>query len=175
MAQALDNGSCVGNIKGLLTVPILTEHLFIWDLVDGLNLQQGIEDQYRWRLSRSGTYFRKSAYNAFFLRTIYFAPRKRSREFGKLRLLYIASSLYGLPLITAAGLHITSLSEGCHTTVPHRCLPHCGQSQESIQHIVPCVFAWQVWSLIFQRPGLFSISPQPNASYFSSWWCRVIK
>ena len=56
MAQALDNGSCVGNIKGALTVPILREHLFIWDLVDGLNLQQGIEDQHRWRLSSSGNY-----------------------------------------------------------------------------------------------------------------------
>ena len=158
MAQALDNGSCVGNIKGALTVPILREHLFIWDLVDGLNLQQGIEDQHRWRLSRSGTYFSKSAYNAFFLRTIHFAPWKRSREFGKLRLLYTASSSIGLPLITAAGLQTASLSE---VATPHI--------------LVPCVFARQVWSLIFQRPGLISISSQPNASYFSSWWCRAIK
>jgi hypothetical protein len=37
--QALDNGSSAGNIKGVLTVPLLREHLFIWDLVDGLNLQ----------------------------------------------------------------------------------------------------------------------------------------
>jgi hypothetical protein len=116
VAQALDNGSCVGGIKGALTVPILREYLFIWHLVDGLNLQQGIEDQHRWRLSRLGTYSSKSAYNTFFLRTKHFAPWKRSSEFGKVRLLYAASSSFGSPLITAAGLQIASISEGCHTT-----------------------------------------------------------
>jgi len=66
VAQALLNGKWVEDIKGALTVQILVEYLQIWDLVDGLTLQQDVPDQFRWKFTQSGLYSSKSAYAAFF-------------------------------------------------------------------------------------------------------------
>ena len=41
------------------------------------SLDPAISDQHSWRLSKSGSYSSKSAYEAFFIGTIRFAPWKR--------------------------------------------------------------------------------------------------
>jgi hypothetical protein len=41
--------------------------MLIWGLVDDLVLQPTVPDQHKWKLSISGTYSSRSAYNAFFL------------------------------------------------------------------------------------------------------------
>jgi len=61
------NGVWFADIRGALTVQVLREYLHIWDLVDGLVLQPEVPGQHRWRLTNSGLYSSKSAYNAFFL------------------------------------------------------------------------------------------------------------
>ena len=56
---------------------------------------------------------------------------------------------------------------------PERC-PLCDQADESIQHILnTCVFARQVWFLLFIRFGLPDGSPQPDNVFFSDWWVRT--
>jgi hypothetical protein len=77
VAQALDNWRWVADIRGALSVQVLREYLYIWDLVDGLVLQPEIPDQHRWKLTNLGPYSSKSAYNAFFIGSIRFAPWKR--------------------------------------------------------------------------------------------------
>jgi hypothetical protein len=58
---------------------------------------------------------------------------------------------------------------------PDAC-PFCDQEDETVQHIlVSCVFAREVWLLIFQRMGLLTITPQPLAVHFTSWWCKAIQ
>ncbi|XBH72801.1 hypothetical protein VPH35_100017 [Triticum aestivum] len=53
--------------------------------------------------------------------------------------------------------------------------PLCDQAEETIQHtIISCVFAQQIWTLIFQRLGLIAIVPQPTAARFSAWWSNAI-
>ena len=56
----------MSDIKGALTVPVLREYLYIWELVDDRTLQPGIMDQHCWNLTYSGIYGSKSAYNGFF-------------------------------------------------------------------------------------------------------------
>ncbi|WVZ90056.1 hypothetical protein U9M48_036389 [Paspalum notatum var. saurae] len=77
VSQAHQNRCWVGDIKGALTVTVLVEYLTIWDLVDGIVLQPDTLDQYKWKLSSTGVYNSKSAYNAMFVGTIKFSPWKR--------------------------------------------------------------------------------------------------
>jgi len=47
IAQALNNSSWVADIKGALSVQVLTQYLLIWDLVDGMTLQHEVANQYQ--------------------------------------------------------------------------------------------------------------------------------
>ena len=77
VAQALQNRSWVHDIKGALTVEVLVDYLLIWDMVDGVVLQQNVADHYKWKLTQHGSYSSKSAYEAFFMGSIKFGPWKR--------------------------------------------------------------------------------------------------
>ena len=77
VAQALQNISWVRDINGALTMQVLVEYLQVWDLVDVIILQQDVPDQFKWKLTLSGSYNSKSAYSAFFVGTIKFSPWRR--------------------------------------------------------------------------------------------------
>jgi hypothetical protein len=51
VAQALQNRSWVNDIRGALTVPVLIEYLQLWDMVDGMVLQQQVPNQFTWKRS----------------------------------------------------------------------------------------------------------------------------
>lgn len=55
----------------------IQEYLQLWDLVDGLILQQDIPDQHTLKFSKSGTYTSKSAYHTYFIGSIKFTTWKR--------------------------------------------------------------------------------------------------
>ena len=50
VAEALNNRRWVADIKGARTVQVLEDYLNIWDLVEGLTLQQEVPDRFRWKL-----------------------------------------------------------------------------------------------------------------------------
>ena len=77
VAQALQNRAWVADIVGSLTVQVIIEYLRTWELVDEFALQPEVPDKHIWKLSKTGTYSSKSAYEAFFVGTIKFAPWRR--------------------------------------------------------------------------------------------------
>jgi hypothetical protein len=66
VAEALANLRWLRDIHGTLTLQILQEFLLILEKLDGITLHQGFPDNHLWRLSNSGQYTTKSAYDAFF-------------------------------------------------------------------------------------------------------------
>ena len=87
----------------------LREYLLIWGLVDDLVLQPTVPDQHKWKLSISGTYSSRSAYNAFFFGSIRFAPWKHIwRSWAPLRCKFF----FGWPLTTGVGQLIALPSVG---------------------------------------------------------------
>ena len=55
-------------------------------------------------------------------------------------------------------------------------MPLCDQAEENIQHtLISCVFARQIWTMIFQKLDLLSFAPQGSNIRFSGWWCGTIK
>jgi len=73
----LDIWCWVGDIKGPLSVTVLVEYLHLWEISENIHLQPDVQDWRIWKLTSSGTYSSKSAYNEFFFGTIRFTPWKR--------------------------------------------------------------------------------------------------
>lgn len=74
MSQALLNRVWVSDIRGALTVPVLTEFLGIWELVEGTTLHPDVPNQFCWKLSSTEPYSSKTAYNSMFIGSIRFSP-----------------------------------------------------------------------------------------------------
>jgi hypothetical protein len=74
---ALDEEKWLEDIQGEISVQALMEYLELWDILEGMVLQEGIPDRRIWRLSASGEYTAKSTYDAFFEGTLSFDPYER--------------------------------------------------------------------------------------------------
>jgi hypothetical protein len=59
VAHDLDNWTWVSDIMGHLKVQVIVEYIQIWNLVDGIMLQQ-VTDHHVWKLSNTGIYTSKS-------------------------------------------------------------------------------------------------------------------
>ena len=170
VAEALNNRRWVADIKGARTVQVLEDYLNIWDLVEGLTLQQEVTDRFRWKLTQSGTYTSKSVYAAFFVGTIKFAPWKKIwKSWASFRCkffiwLAINNRCWMADRLAKRGLpHL----EAC---------PFCDQEEETIQHIlVGCVFTRQIWFSILQALHLPALVPSTSDTKFSSWWRKGLR
>jgi len=60
-----------------MTVEVMVEFINLWDLLYDFQLQPEVEDAHIWRLSSSGQYSAKSAYEGFFIGSTLFGPYER--------------------------------------------------------------------------------------------------
>jgi hypothetical protein len=74
---ALDEMKWTEDIQGEIPVQTLMEYLELWDMLEDISVQEGIPDRHIWRLSASGKYTAKSAYDALFEGALSFAPFER--------------------------------------------------------------------------------------------------
>jgi hypothetical protein len=118
----------------------LLQYLNLCDILTTIELHEDIPDRHIWRLSSSGEYTAKTAYDALFQRAISYEPYERIWNSWTPTQMQI---LCGWSLITDAGLLTVSQKRG----LPHpdHCLL-CDQEEENIQHLLfRCVFSRQVW------------------------------
>ena len=54
------------DITGATTAAVIADYLMLWDVLQGVQLQPGIDVRFIWRWSADGTYDAASAYRAFF-------------------------------------------------------------------------------------------------------------
>ena len=75
--EALYDHAWVLDIRGIMTVEVTVEFLNLWDLLYDFQLQPKVEDTHIWRLSSSGQYSTKLAYEGFFIGSTLFGPCER--------------------------------------------------------------------------------------------------
>jgi hypothetical protein len=143
VSQAVHNRSWVSDIMGALTVQVLFEYLHIWELLEEVIIQPDTLDTLVWRLSSSGCYSSKSAYETMFVGTIKFSPWKRVWKAwapGKCKFfmwLALNNRCWTSDCLAKRGLFHQSA-----------CLL-CDQAIESINHVLSsCVLAREVWTLV---------------------------
>jgi hypothetical protein len=165
-AEALADWRWLRDIHGTLTLQILQEFFLILEQLEGIILQQGIPDKHLWRLSNSGQYTAKSAYDAFFL---------GSTLFGAADLVWKGWTPPKCSFFMWLVAHKTA------DRLAKRNLPHptlcvlCDQEKETINHLLAgCVFARQFWFYFLQRLGLSVLSPQPGSESFLEWWLQAV-
>jgi len=75
--KAITGRKWIFDIRGALTVEVLTQYLGLWDIPAEVMLQPELEDTHIWQFSASGIYSAKSAYEALFIGAIQFRPWER--------------------------------------------------------------------------------------------------
>ena len=145
MGQALLNRVWVSDIQGALIVQVLAEFLRIWELVEGTILHPDIPDQFCWKLSSTGQYDNKSAYDSMFIGSIRFLPWKRIWKTW-------APPKCKFFIWLAINGRCWIADRLAKRGLPHQAAcPFCDQHMENISHVlVSCVFARKVWTIMLQ-------------------------
>jgi len=132
-------------------------------------LEPDVEDVHIWRLSNSGQYSAKSAYEGFFMGSTWFGPYERIwRTWAPPKCHFF------LWLVTHNRCWTTDRLGRCGLPHHEQC-PLCDQEDETINHLlVSCAFARQFWYHFLRQVGLHSLSPQPSDTSFESWWEQAI-
>lgn len=164
--EAITGRKWISDIRGALTVEVLTEYLGLWDILSDVMLQPELEDTHIWQFSASGIYSAKSAYEALFIGAIQFRPWERiwkSWAPGKCK--------FFMWLVA---------HDRCWTAdrLARKGLPHhehcllCDQEEETINHLLlHCVFSREVWFRVLQGlGGLQAVAPQLTETSLEDWW-----
>jgi len=163
--DAITGGKWVSDIRGALSVPVLIEYLHLWGLLSNVVLHPEVEDTHIWKLSASGMYSNKSAYEALFIGATHFSPWEliwKSWAPGKCK--FFMWTVAHNRCWTADRLARRGLDH------PTQC-PLCDQAGETIDHLlISCVFARQTWYNILQSFGLQDVAPQMVDLIFVDWW-----
>lgn len=168
VAKAMRDFTWLRDIHGTASLDVISELLTLGDFVSEVALQPDVPDTHQWRLSASGQYTAKSAYEALFQGATQFDPWERIWRTwapGKCKFF----------LWLAAHNRCWTADRLANRNIPHpeHC-PHCDQEPETIDHLlISCVFARQFWHTLLQRLGLGALSPEPSEASFQKWWSKI--
>jgi hypothetical protein len=164
VCEALMNFQWVNDFRGALTFTVLLEYFELYETLAGVVLQPEIPDTHIWKLSPSGQYSAKSAYEALFFGSTFFEPAERIwRTWAPGKCRFFMWLVEHNRCWTADRLAKRGLPH------PEHC-PLCDQQEETIKHLlVSCVFSRQFWFELLRAVGLHGLAPQQDES-FEGWW-----
>jgi hypothetical protein len=164
VAVALENHVWTTAMTGIPSVPAIAEFVELWDRLREVQLTEGTADEVQWRLTASGKYSARSAYQLFFM---------GREEVPAMRELWTS----GAPL--KHKLHMwLALKDRLWTAdrLQERGLRHpaqcslCCQEPETIEHLtVQCSFSRQVWFQLLAPYNLQHLAPSANSTV-AFWW-----
>jgi hypothetical protein len=166
--EALINDKWVEDIQGSISLEALLGYLTLWDMISEVELQVGVQDKHIWRLSKSGQYTAKSAYDALFQGAIFFRPLARIwKSWAPPKCHFFMWLVVHNRCWTADRLERRGLPH------PDKC-PLCDQEEETIQHLlVRCVVARRFWYSLFYQVGLSRLASAAAEFSFDDWWESV--
>lgn len=155
------------DIKGALTVGVLSDFLEVWDALLTINLQPGREDMHIFRFASNGKYSAKAAYDGLFIGSTQSEHWERiwqTWSSPKCKFFLWPADLRRC--WTEDRLSKRGLSH------PDRC-PLCDQEPDTIDHLlVGCVFARTFWFRLLGQVNLQGLAPQMGEENTMQWWKR---
>ncbi|KAG0545813.1 hypothetical protein BDA96_02G394400 [Sorghum bicolor] len=151
--EALLDRRWTRDITGATTAAVIADYLMLWDVLQGVQLQPGIDDRFIWRWSADGTYDAASAYRAFFHGTTGLA--------GAIKFFFSLALQKRL---------WTAERRWRHGLQQHADCLLCGQEDETCDHLLAaCVFTREIWYRILSTVGLQHTTPSPSDTLVN-WW-----
>ena len=164
VADALFNRRWVRDIKGILSVDVISDYLRIWDALQGVSIQPGVQDVFVWKWTASGQYSASSAYRAFFLgRTALHGASQlwKTRAPGRCKFfgwLVLQRRCWTSDRLARFGLQNAGACA------------FCDQHEETVEHLLlQCPYSREVWFKLLRMGGLQRLMPQPDSS-LADWW-----
>ena len=75
--EAMTGDKWIEDMQGGIGPTALVQYLGLWDILNGVELNEEIPDRHIWRFSSSGKYSAKSAYDMLFQGALPFEPFER--------------------------------------------------------------------------------------------------
>jgi hypothetical protein len=160
--DALTSRNWVQDIRGAITVSVLSEFLKVWDLTAGRALHPDQEDEHIWLLSSSGFYSAKSEYAGFFLGATILKPCERIWK------TWASGKCKFFMWLVAHGRCWTA-NRLAKKGLPHPQLCLLRDQEETLNHLlVSCVFSREVWFQIMKYVWLQHLGPIHENNVFKS-------
>jgi hypothetical protein len=143
----------------------LHEYLQLWEELQSVELQPGVQDIHFWRFAENRKYSTKSAYEGLFWGSVQFEPYERIwKSWAPPKCRYFAWLVALQKCLTADHLARHGLDH------PKK-YPLCDQMEETMDHLlVSCVFSRQFWFNLLRQVQLQDLTPQPDNNSFMEWW-----
>ena len=154
--EALTEEKWTEDIQGEICMTALNQYLNLWDVMNSVELNENIPDKHIWRLSSSGKYTAKSAYDTLFPGAIFFEPYENLEILGtpQMQIFYVVSC--SQQMLDGGQIGKEGLPH------PEQCIL-CDQQEETIHHLlVGCVFSRDFWFSLLLHFGFASLAPQPT-------------
>ncbi|AQK89935.1 receptor-like kinase4 [Zea mays] len=148
--EAITDRKWISDIKGPLTVGVLTDYLQLWNMTSAWQLQPEVKDKHVFSIAPTGIYSAKTAYEGFFLGSVVFPHQKKIWKTWAL-----PKCRFFIWLVAQNRVWTTDRLAKRGLIHPEKC-PLCDQEDETIDYLlVTCCFSRELVSVVKEIRSAF--------------------